>query len=54
MNRKEIHPLRTIHADTDGDYIFNTDNELFRIQADKPISDMTYEDMWSKYRETEA
>lgn len=25
------------HADTDGDYIFGTDNDLIRIQADKPI-----------------
>ena len=26
-------------ADVDGDYIFNTDNDLYRIQADKPFSE---------------
>ena len=26
-------------ADVDGDYIFNTDNDLYRIQADEPFSE---------------
>ena len=41
------------HADTDGDYIFDTDNELYRIQADKPISEQTYDEIWDCYNEHE-
>ena len=38
-------------ADIDGDYIYNTDNSLYRIQADEPISEDTYEDIWGCYNE---
>ena len=34
------------HADTDGDYIFDTENDLLRIQADEPVSNQTYEEIW--------
>jgi hypothetical protein len=30
-------------ADIDGDYIFDTDNDLYRIQADEPISEDEFE-----------
>lgn len=40
-------------ADTDGDYLFDTDNELYRIQADKPISKCTYEEIQDCYEEHE-
>ena len=39
------------HADTDGDYIFDTENDLLRIQADEPISNQTYEEIWDCYDE---
>ena len=39
------------HADTDGDYIFETDNDLYRIQADEPISEYTYNEIWNCYEE---
>lgn len=32
-------------ADIDADYIFNTENDLYRIQADEPISDITYDEI---------
>ena len=38
-------------ADIDGDYIFNTKNDLYRIQADEPISDITYDEIWNCYNE---
>lgn len=38
-------------ADVDGDYIFNTDNELYRIQADEPISEDVFEEIWDCYHE---
>ena len=38
-------------ADVDGDYIFNTDNSLYRIQADEPISEDKYEEIWDCYNE---
>ena len=38
-------------ADIDGDYIFNTDNSLYRIQADAPISEDKYEEIWDCYNE---
>lgn len=41
------------HADTDGDYIFDTDNDLIRIQADKPISKDEYDNIWNCYHENE-
>lgn len=40
-------------ADFDEDYIFDTDNELFRIQADKPISECEYEEIRECYEEHE-
>lgn len=36
-------------ADVDGDYIFDTENELYRIQADEPISLDTYEEIQECY-----
>ena len=38
-------------ADVDGDYIFRTDNDLYRIQADKPIDKITYDEIWDCYKE---
>jgi hypothetical protein len=38
-------------ADVDGDYIFDTDNDLYRIQADKPISKYDYDEIWDCYNE---
>lgn len=38
-------------ADVDGDYIFNTDNDLYRIQADEPISKYDYDEIWYCYNE---
>jgi len=38
-------------ADVDGDYIFDTENDLFRIQADEPISEQTYEEICECYEE---
>lgn len=35
------------HADTDGDYVFDTENDLFRIQADEPISENDFEEIWN-------
>lgn len=34
-----------------GDYIFDTDNTLYRIQAEKPISEYEYDDIWNCYEE---
>ena len=34
-------------ADVDGDYIFNTENSLYRMQADEPISEDKYEEKYS-------
>ena len=38
-------------ADVDGDYIFDTDNDLYRIQADYPIDKYTYDEIWDCYNE---
>lgn len=38
-------------ADIDSDYIFDTDNTLYRIQADEPISEDKYEEIWDCYNE---
>ena len=38
-------------ADIDGDYIFNTDNSLYRIQAHEPISEDKFEEIWDCCRE---
>ena len=38
-------------ADIDGDYLYETDNSLYRIQADEPISEDTYEEVWDCYNE---
>lgn len=38
-------------ADVDGDYIFDTENNLYRIQADEPISKCTYDEIWDCYEE---
>lgn len=36
-------------ADTDGDYLFDTDNDLHRIQADNPITDIEYREICECY-----
>lgn len=38
-------------ADIDSDYIFDTDNTLYRIQADEPIAEDKYEEIWDCYNE---
>ena len=38
-------------ADIDGDYIFDTKNNLYRIQADEPISKHDYNEIWNCYNE---
>ena len=38
-------------ADIDGDYIFDTENDLYRIQADEPISEYDYDEIWNCYEE---
>jgi hypothetical protein len=38
-------------ADVDGDYIFDTENDLYRIQADEPISEYTYDEIWNYHEE---
>ena len=38
-------------ADVDGDYIFDTENDLYRIQADEPIDKCTYDEIWNCYNE---
>lgn len=38
-------------ADVDGDYIYDTDNSLYRIQADEPIDEDTFEEIWDCYHE---
>ena len=38
-------------ADIDGDYIFDTDNDLYRIQADKPIPETVYNEIQDVYKE---
>lgn len=53
---KNINVIKTqncSHADTDGDYIFGTENDLIRIQADKPISKDEYDNILDCYRENE-
>lgn len=36
-------------ADTDGDYLFDTDNDLLRVQADRPITDLEYQEICECY-----
>ena len=38
-------------ADVDGDYIFDTDNDLYRIQANEPISSDEFDNIWECYDE---
>ena len=38
-------------ADIDGDYLYGTDNDLYRIQADEPITEDEFEEMWNCYNE---
>lgn len=40
-------------ADTDSDYLFNTEHELYRMQAEKPITKDTYYQIQESYLETE-
>ena len=40
-------------ADVDSDYIFDTDNDLYRIQADEPIPDVIYNEILNCYEENE-
>ena len=41
-------------ADVEGEYIFETDNDLYRIQADEPITDYDYDAIWDCYKENEC
>lgn len=41
-------------ADVDGDYIFDTKNKLYRMQADDPIPKQVYDDIWEAYDEYEG
>lgn len=38
-------------ADIEMDYIFETDNKLYRMQADEPISEYVYDEIWNCYEE---
>lgn len=38
-------------ADIDGDYIFGTKNNLYRIQADEPVSVTEFNEIWNCYEE---
>ena len=38
-------------ADVDGDYIFDTDNKLYRMQAEEPIPHQLCDDIWDCYDE---
>ena len=38
-------------ADVDGDYIFDTENKLYRIQADESISKQVYDEILDCYNE---
>lgn len=38
-------------ADVSEDYIFDGNNKLYRIQADEPISEDKYEEIWECYNE---
>lgn len=38
-------------ADIEGDYIFETENNLYRMQADEPISEYAYDEIWECYKE---
>ena len=40
-------------ADVDGDYIFDSDNDLYRIQANSAISETEFEEIRDCYEETE-
>ena len=54
-----VEVIKTLYcdlADVNGDYIFDTDNNLYRIQADVPISEDKYEeilDCYDEYNEEE-
>ena len=37
-----------------GDYIFDTKNNLYRMQANEPISEYVYDDIWESYNEHEG
>ena len=41
-------------ADVDVDYIFDSNNDLYRIQADAPISREVYEEVLDCYEEHEG
>lgn len=38
-------------AGVDGDYIFDTENDLYRLQADEPITEYEFEDIQQCYEE---
>lgn len=40
-------------ADVDGDYIFDSKNDLYRIQANSAISETEFEEIRDCYEETE-
>ena len=38
-------------ADVCWDYIFDTENDLYRIQAEEPITEDEFENIWDCYNE---
>lgn len=52
-----VEVIKTLYcdlADINEDYIFDTDNNLYRIQADVPISEDKYEEICDCYNEHEG
>ena len=41
-------------ADITDDYVYNTNNYLYRMQADEPISEDKFEEIWDCYHEHEG
>ena len=49
---KVVHTDECSLADIDGDYTCDTENELYRIQADFPIAESVYEEVQDCYNES--
>ena len=46
-----INPRNCSLADVDNDYLYDTENSLYRIQADEPITEDEFENIWDCYNE---
>ena len=46
-----LNPRNCSLADVDGDYLYNTENNLYRIQAEEPITEDEFDDIWACYNE---